>query len=67
MTIRALAEAIANAAGWSGAFTYDTSKPDGMPRKVMDISRLAALGWTAKTRFEDGIKTAYDWYAANRA
>jgi GDP-L-fucose synthase len=66
-TIRALAEAIAQAAGWSGAFTYDTSKPDGMPRKVMDVSRLAALGWTAKTRFEDGIKAAYDWYVANKA
>jgi GDP-L-fucose synthase len=67
MTIRALAEAIAQAAGWNGAFTYDTGKPDGMPRKVMDVSRLAALGWTAKTRFEDGIKAAYDWYATNKA
>ncbi len=67
MTIRALAEAIAEAAGWAGEFTCDTSKPDGMPRKVMDVSRLAALGWTAKTRFEDGIKAAYDWYVANKA
>ncbi len=66
-TIRQLAEAIAKAANWRGSFVYDTSKPDGMPRKVMDISRLAALGWTAKTRFEDGIKAAYDWYVANRA
>jgi Nucleoside-diphosphate-sugar epimerases len=67
MTIRALAEAIAKVAGWSGKFTYDTSRPDGMPRKLMDVSRLAALGWTAKTRFEDGIKVAYDWYVANVA
>lgn len=67
MTIRALAEAIAKAAGWAGAFTSDSSKPDGMPRKVMDVSRLSALGWTAKTRFEDGIKAAYDWYVANKA
>lgn len=64
MTIRELAEAIAKAAGWSGEFTYDRSKPDGMPRKVMDVSRLEALGWTARTPFEDGIKAAYDWYAA---
>jgi GDP-L-fucose synthase len=66
-TIRQLAEAIAKAAGWQGRFVYDASKPDGMPRKVMDVSRLSALGWTAKTRFEDGIKAAYDWYAANKA
>jgi GDP-L-fucose synthase len=66
-TIRQLAEAIATAAGWEGTFVYDTSKPDGMPRKVMDVGRLAALGWTAQTRFEDGIKNAYDWYVASRA
>lgn len=66
-TIRQLAEAIAGAAGWEGAFVYDTTKPDGMRRKTMDVSRLAALGWTAKTRFEDGIKAAYDWYVQNRA
>jgi GDP-L-fucose synthase len=61
-TIRQLAEAIATAAGWGGQFTFDTTKPDGMPRKVMDVSRLAGLGWTAQTKFEDGIKSAYDWY-----
>ncbi len=66
-TIRQLAEAIAKAAGWQGQFVQDTSKPDGMMRKVMDVSRLAALGWAAKTPFEDGIQSAYDWYAANRA
>jgi GDP-L-fucose synthase len=66
-TIRQLAEAIAHAAGWAGSFVYDSSKPDGMPRKVMDVSRMAALGWTAKTRFEDGIKSAYEWYVQNRA
>jgi len=66
-TIRQLAEAVAAAAGWSGEFVYDASKPDGMPRKLMDVSKLAALGWTARTRFEDGIKAAYDWYVDNRA
>lgn len=64
MTIRELAEAIATAAGWSGSFAYDPSKPDGMPRKVMDVSRLKALGWQAQTSFEAGIKAAYDWYAS---
>lgn len=61
-TIRQLAEAIANAAGWEGQFVFDTSKPDGMPRKVMDVSKLASLGWTAQTKFEDGIEAALDWY-----
>ena len=60
ITIRELAEALAAAAGWHGDIVYDPSKPDGMPRKVMDVSRLAALGWKAKT------KLAYDWYVANR-
>ena len=63
--IRELAEAVAKVAGWSGAFEYDTSKPDGMMRKVMDVSRLSKLGWTAKTGLEEGLKAAYAWYAAN--
>jgi GDP-L-fucose synthase len=66
-TIRQLAEEIAKAAGWNGRFVSDHTKPDGMPRKVMDVSRLTALGWTARTRFEDGIRIAYDWYAQNAA
>jgi GDP-L-fucose synthase len=67
ITIRELAETIAKAAGWSGEIVYDTSKPDGMPRKVMDVSRLSALGWKAKTELLPGLKVAYDWYVANRA
>jgi GDP-L-fucose synthase len=66
-TIRQLAQAIAKAAGWSGEFVQDTSKPDGMKRKVMDVSHMAALGWAAKTSFDDGIKAAYDWYVAHKA
>jgi GDP-L-fucose synthase len=67
ITIRELAELAAKVAGWKGEFTYDRSKPDGMPRKVMDVSKLAALGWRAKTPFEDGFRKAYDWYVANAA
>ena len=62
MTILELAETIAKVAGWGGTFTFDRSKPDGMPRKVMDISRLSALGWKATTDFEEGMKEAYRWY-----
>jgi len=70
MTILELAEGIARVAGWQGTFTFDRSRPDGMPRKVMDVSRLRDLGWSAKTSFDEGIKQAYDWYvthAVNRA
>ncbi|HYR34108.1 MAG TPA: GDP-L-fucose synthase [Burkholderiales bacterium] len=62
MTIRELAELIAEAAGWRGGFTYDRSKPDGMPRKVMDVSRLRALGWSARTAPKEGFRAAYEWY-----
>lgn len=65
MTILELAESIARIVGWKGTFTFDRSKPDGMPRKVMDVSRLRALGWTATTDFETGMKEAYRWYVAN--
>lgn len=65
ITIRELAETVAKVAGWSGDFVYDPGKPDGMRRKVMDVGRLSALGWTAQTRFEDGLKSAYEWYIAH--
>jgi len=67
ITILELAQSIAKTVGWHGTFTFDTSKPDGMPRKVMDVSRLRALGWTASTDFEAGMKEAYQWYVANVA
>lgn len=67
ITIRELAETVAKVAGWSGGFVYDRDKPDGVPRKVMDVRRLAALGWRAKTPFEDGMRQAYDWYAEHVA
>jgi GDP-L-fucose synthase len=67
MTILELAQAIARVADWNGRFTFDAFKPDGTPRKVMDVSRLAALGWTAQTPFQDGLSSAWRWYLENRA
>jgi GDP-L-fucose synthase len=67
MTILELAEHIAKVVGWKGSFTFDKSKPDGMPRKVMDVSRLRDLGWSAPTNFEAGMEEAYRWYVANVA
>ena len=67
ITIMELAETIAKVIGWRGTFTLNTSKPDGTPRKVMDVSRLKALGWTAPTDFMTGMKQAYQWYVENHA
>ena len=67
MTIRELAELVARVAGWRGEFEYDASKPDGMPRKVMNVSRLNNLGWTARTELEEGFRKAYRWYIDNVA
>ncbi len=66
LTIRELAESLAKVVGYGGGFAYDRSKPDGTPRKLMDVSRLAALGWRASTSLMDGLKLSYDWYLANR-
>jgi GDP-L-fucose synthase len=67
ITILELAQSIAKIIDWQGTFTFNPSKPDGMPRKVLDVSRLRALGWSASTDFETGMKYAYEWYVANRA
>jgi GDP-L-fucose synthase len=67
MTILELAQRIAKIIGWKGTFRFDKSKPDGMPCKVLDVSRLRALGWTASTDFETGMRDAYKWYLANVA
>jgi GDP-L-fucose synthase len=67
MTIRELAETIADVVGYRGQFVFNTSRPDGMPRKVMDVGRLAALGWQARTPFREGMAQAYDWFVRNAA
>lgn len=59
VTIRQLAETVVKVVGFNGDLTFDASKPDGTPRKLMDVSRLTGLGWTAKTSLEEGIRLAY--------
>ncbi len=66
MTIRELAERIGKAAGWKGRFTFDATKPDGTPRKVMDISRLTTMGWKAQTAFDDAMRETYRQYVGAR-
>lgn len=64
-TIRELAEVIARVTGFGGRLVFDTTKPDGTPRKLMDVSRLASLGWTASISLEDGLRNAYAWFVDN--
>lgn len=64
-TIRELAETIVRVVGFEGDLVFDTSKPDGTPRKLMDVSRLEALGWLASISLEEGLKDAYNWFLAN--
>lgn len=66
VTIRELAEMMGDIVGYSGEIVYDTTKPDGMPQKLLDVSRLRELGWGARISLRDGIKQAYDWYANNK-
>lgn len=66
-TIRELAETIAHLSGFAGRLVFDSTKPDGTPRKLLDVSRLAALGWIARIGLEDGLRDAYAWFAENQA
>ncbi len=66
LTIRQIAEEVARVVGFRGEVVFDTERPDGTPRKLLDVSRLKGLGWQARTSFSDGIKAAYDEYRARR-
>ena len=67
LTIRDLAALVQRVVGYEGRVEWDATKPDGTPRKLMDVGRIRALGWTPTVGLEDGIRLAYDWYLANRA
>ena len=67
VTIRELAEIIQKVVGYRGDLAFDTSKPDGTPRKLLDVSRLHAQGFSAKIQLEDGIRTTYQWFLENAA
>ena len=67
LTIRELADTVARAVGYEGGFVFDTSKPDGTPRKLLDVGRLASSGWSARTGLAQGLGLTYDWFLANRS
>lgn len=67
LPIKELAETVADVVGFTGTIEWDTSKPDGMPRKLLDTSRINALGWTPQISLRDGLASTYEWYLANKA
>jgi GDP-L-fucose synthase len=66
VSIGDLAEIISEIVGFKGKISFDTSKPDGTPRKLMDVRRLTEMGWKARTHLRDGIAQTYQWFLANR-
>ena len=67
LAIVELAELVARAAGYSGRIRFDPSRPDGTPRKLLDVSRIHALGWKASLSIEEGVASTYEWYCAHAA
>lgn len=67
ITIAELAEIVREVIGFHGALHFDQSKPDGTPRKLLDVSRLHSLGWRARTPLRDGIAATYDWFLEHHA
>jgi GDP-L-fucose synthase len=67
VTIRALAEIVADVVGFGGEIVQDTSRPDGTPRKLLDVSRLKALGWEPRIGLREGIESTYRWFVEHRA
>jgi GDP-L-fucose synthase len=63
VTIRELAEMVGRITGYEGRIVFDTTKPDGTPQKLLDVSKLAALGWKASTPLELGLTRTYEWYS----
>lgn len=65
-TIRELVETVAKVIGYEGVISFDASKPDGTPRKLMNVSRLNSLGWKYKVPLEEGLVRSYDWFLENQ-
>ena len=65
LTIKELTELVAKVIGYKGEVRWDTSRPDGTPRKLLDVSKLESLGWQYKTELEDGIRLSYEDFLNN--
>ena len=66
VTIRELAETMKQTVGFEGELVFDTSKPDGTPRKLLDVSRMKTLGWQARISLQDGLGSTYAWFLENQ-
>ena len=66
LTLKELAETIAELVGYDGEVRWDTTKPNGTPRKLLDVSKLNKLGWQASTSLHDGISRTYNWFQTQR-
>ena len=66
IAIAEFARVVADIVGYSGSISFDTSRPDGTPRKLLDVSRLAKLGWRAHTSLKDGLRLAYQAYLSEK-
>jgi GDP-L-fucose synthase len=66
LTIRELAELICDVVGFDGELTWDPTKPDGTPRKLLDVSKLQSLGWKPKIPLREGIAQTYEWFRRSR-
>jgi GDP-L-fucose synthase len=67
LSIRELAETVRDVVYPAAQLTFDPSKPDGMPRKLLDVSKLHALGWRHRIGLKDGVASTYDWFLSNQA
>jgi len=65
MTIKELTQMIKKIVGFEGEIRWDITKPDGMRRKLLDVSKIKKLGWEPKTSLEEGIRKTYQWYSSN--
>jgi len=65
VTIAELANTMASVVGYDGDIEFDTSKPDGTPRKLMDVSRLSSLGWEYSVELEQGLGMTYEWFLSH--
>jgi len=65
-TIRELVETVAKVVGFTGTISFDATKPDGAPRKLMNVSRLKDLGWQYSISLEQGLTETYEWFLANQ-
>jgi GDP-L-fucose synthase len=65
VSIKELAEIVKEVVGYQGEIIWDTSKPDGTPRKLLDVSKLHSLGWKHSIEIADGVRSTYEWYKNN--